>query len=50
MLEIERFEPPAEFAAQALWSDPKIYAEAAADPEAFWLAQARNLRPLIANY
>ena len=36
MLEIERFEPPAEFRAQALWSDPEIYEEAAADPEAWW--------------
>ncbi|HUB98801.1 MAG TPA: acetate--CoA ligase [Solirubrobacterales bacterium] len=43
MLEIERFEPPAEFREQALWSDPAIYGEAAADPEAFWLAQAREL-------
>ncbi len=43
MLEIEKFEPPAEFAANALWSDPKVYAEAAADPEAFWSAQAKEL-------
>ncbi|HEY0131943.1 MAG TPA: acetate--CoA ligase, partial [Allosphingosinicella sp.] len=43
MLEIERFEPPAEFRANALWSDPKIYAEAAADPEAWWMAQAKEL-------
>jgi len=43
MLEIERFEPPEEFRRQALWSDPKVYDEAAADPEAWWLAQAREL-------
>ncbi|MDX6589685.1 MAG: acetyl-CoA synthetase [Solirubrobacterales bacterium] len=43
MLEIERFEPPEEFREQALWSDPKVYEEAAADPEAWWLAQAREL-------
>ncbi|HET7444046.1 MAG TPA: acetate--CoA ligase [Solirubrobacterales bacterium] len=43
MLEIERFEPPTEFREQALWSDPAIYEEAAADPEAFWLAQAKEL-------
>jgi acetyl-CoA synthetase len=43
MLKVERFEPPAEFRERALWSDPKIYEEAAADPEAWWLAQARQL-------
>jgi acetyl-CoA synthetase len=43
MLEVERFEPPAEFRERALWNDPKIYEEAAADPEAWWLAQAREL-------
>ncbi|HEX5608801.1 MAG TPA: acetate--CoA ligase [Solirubrobacterales bacterium] len=43
MLEIERFEPPAEFRERARWSDPKIYEEAAADPEAWWTAQAKEL-------
>jgi acetyl-CoA synthetase len=43
MLEIESFEPPEEFRERALWSDPKVYEEAAADPEAWWLAQAREL-------
>jgi acetyl-CoA synthetase len=43
MLEIERFEPPAGFRERALWSDPKIYDEAATDPEAWWLAQAKEL-------
>ena len=43
MLSVERFEPPADFRARANWSDPKIYEEAAADPEAWWLAQAREL-------
>ena len=43
MLAVERFEPPAEFRERALWSDPGIYEEAAADPEAWWLAQARKL-------
>jgi len=42
-LEVERFEPPAEFRERALWSDPAVYAEAAADPEAWWLRQAREL-------
>jgi acetyl-CoA synthetase len=43
MLEIERFEPPGEFRAAALWSDPAIYEEAAADPEAWWMRQATEL-------
>jgi acetyl-CoA synthetase len=43
MLAIEKFDPPAEFVAQALWSDPKIYADAAADPVAWWSAQAKAL-------
>ena len=43
MLEIESFEPPAEFRERALWSDPAIYEEAAADPEAWWLEQAKEL-------
>jgi acetyl-CoA synthetase len=43
LLELERFEPPAEFRERALWNDPAIYAEAAADPEAWWLGQARGL-------
>src|SRR6478672_7095149 len=43
MLGIERFEPPEEFRAAASWSDPKVYEEAAADPEAWWLAQAKEV-------
>jgi len=43
LLEVERFEPPAEFAAQALLSDPAVYEEAAADPEAWWMRQATEL-------
>jgi acetyl-CoA synthetase len=43
MLGVERFEPPAGFRAQANWSDPKVYAEAAADPEAWWLAKAKEV-------
>src|SRR6478609_1497664 len=43
MLSVEKFEPPAEFRANSLWSDPKVYEEAAADPEAWWLAQAKEL-------
>jgi acetyl-CoA synthetase len=43
LLEVERFEPPAEFREDALWSDPKVYEEAAADPEAWWMRQATEL-------
>jgi len=43
LLEVERFEPPAEFAERALWSDPAVYEEAAADPEAWWQRQATEL-------
>jgi acetyl-CoA synthetase len=43
MLEIERFDPPSEFAAEANWRDPKIYEEAAADSEAWWMRQAKEL-------
>jgi acetyl-CoA synthetase len=43
MLGVERFEPPAGFRANALWSDPKVYEEAAADPEAWWTRQAKEL-------
>jgi acetyl-CoA synthetase len=43
MLEIERFDPPQEFRQRANWSDPKIYEEAAADPEGWWKRQAIEL-------
>jgi acetyl-CoA synthetase len=43
LLRVESFEPPQAFRAQALWSDPAIYGEAAADPEAWWLRQATEL-------
>jgi acetyl-CoA synthetase len=43
LLEVERFEPPAEFRQRALLSDPSIYEEAAADPQAWWLRQATEL-------
>jgi acetyl-CoA synthetase len=43
LLEVERFDPPAEFKERALLSDPAIYEEAAADPEAWWMRQAADL-------
>jgi acetyl-CoA synthetase len=43
LLDVERFDPPAEFRAQALLNDPDVYAEAARDPQAWWAEQAREL-------
>jgi acetyl-CoA synthetase len=43
LLDVEKFEPSAAFRERALWSDPKIYEEAAADPEAWWTRQAVDL-------
>src|SRR3954449_224427 len=43
LLEVESFEPPEEFRTQALWSEPAVYEEAAADPEGWWTAQAKEL-------
>jgi acetyl-CoA synthetase len=43
LLGVEKFEPPEDLRADANWSDPAIYEEAAADPEAWWLRQAKEL-------
>ncbi len=43
LLERERFDPPPEFAERALLSDPKVYEEAAADPEGWWERHAEDL-------
>jgi len=43
LLERESFDPPSEFAQNALLNDPGVYAEAAADPEAWWERHARDL-------
>jgi acetyl-CoA synthetase len=43
LLEVERFEPPEEFRSNAVLSDPSIYEQAAADPEAWWMEQAKQL-------
>jgi acetyl-CoA synthetase len=42
-LEERTFPPPPALAAAANVADPAVYAEAAADPEAFWARQAREL-------
>ena len=43
LLEQEVFEPPPAFVAEAQISSPEIYAEAEADPEAWWCERAREL-------
>ncbi len=43
MLEVERFEPPAEFREHALLNDPAVYEQAASDPQAWWAEQAEKL-------
>ncbi len=43
LLAVERFEPPQRFREEALLDDAAVYAEAAADPEAWWLRQATEL-------
>jgi len=43
LLEVEIFEPPAEFREKALWNDPEIYERANRDPLAWWAEQARAL-------
>src|SRR6187399_737213 len=43
LLEVESFEPPEEFRSRALLSDPAVFEQAAADPEAWWLEQSKQL-------
>jgi acetyl-CoA synthetase len=43
LLEVERFEPPAEFREHALLNDAGVYEQAAADPQAWWAARAAEL-------
>jgi acetyl-CoA synthetase len=43
LLEVERFEPSAEFREHALLSDAGVYEQAAADPQAWWAARAAEL-------
>src|SRR5579863_2609092 len=43
MLEIERFDPPAEFAQNANLKDPAIYDQAEADWKGWWVSQAERL-------
>jgi acetyl-CoA synthetase len=43
LLEVERFDPPAEFRAHALLNDPEVYERAASDPLGWWTEQADRL-------
>jgi acetyl-CoA synthetase len=43
LLEVERFDPPAEFRERALLKDASVYEQAAADPQAWWAARAGEL-------
>jgi acetyl-CoA synthetase len=43
LLEVERFDPPAEFRAHALLNDPEVYERAARDPLGWWTEQADRL-------
>jgi acetyl-CoA synthetase len=43
LTEDRSFPPPPEFAAQANANDPAVYAQAAADPEAYWAEWAERL-------
>jgi acetyl-CoA synthetase len=43
LLNVERFPPPADFAARAQLADREIYRKAAADPQRWWASQAEQL-------
>jgi acetyl-CoA synthetase len=43
LLDQEKFEPPEDFKANALWSDPSVYEEANKDWKGWWAKQAEEL-------
>src|ERR1035438_5482953 len=43
LLNVETFDPPADFREHALLGDPAVYEQAARDPQAWWAAQAEGL-------
>jgi acetyl-CoA synthetase len=43
LLDVETFDPPAEFSERALLNDPAVYEQAGDDPQAWWVAQAEEL-------
>ena len=44
LLDVETFDPPAEFRERALLNDPAVYGQAARDPQAWWAKQAKELQ------
>ncbi len=43
LLEVESFQPPAQFREHALLNDPAVYEQAARDPQGWWASQAKEL-------
>jgi acetyl-CoA synthetase len=43
LLDVETFDPPAEFREHALLNDPAVYERAASDPQGWWVEQAERL-------
>jgi acetyl-CoA synthetase len=43
LLEVEQFDPPDEFTREALITDMSVHERAEADPQGFWLEQAKEL-------
>ncbi len=43
LLDVEKFDPPADFREHALLNDAAVYEQAAADPQAWWAKQAEQL-------
>jgi acetyl-CoA synthetase len=43
LMQVEKFEPPAQFGERALIRDSAVYAEAERDPEGWWAERAREL-------
>ncbi|MEA2153146.1 MAG: acetyl-CoA synthetase [Solirubrobacteraceae bacterium] len=43
LLDVEKFDPPAEFREHALLNDPAVYERASEDPQGWWAAQAEEL-------
>ena len=43
LLDVETFDPPAEFREHALLKDPAVYERAARDPQGWWVEQAERL-------
>ena len=46
LLDVESFEPPADFREHALLSDPGVYEQAERDPQAWWVTVCSHLAVL----